>query len=250
MVSAQTHRTDSSVCFSAFLKDAQTSDVVFSKSSQLPLRCFVAAHFCLAESTPLTYVLVQTRWKHSSFISLPILMFSSLQRNLTELKSFGSPVAAVTNVTAAIMVLTAPGGRVPKDRTWKAAKVMMAKVDGFLDSLMNFNKENIPESSLNAIQPYLQVRWPLWSPLMKVSSYSAWSTCYLVRWTSQTWTQLVVWPCSLLGFQMTVRQNSTSWESIKSVTSSPIGTFSWANTRSGFTWDIHFTTNINKIKWR
>lgn len=55
------------------------------------------------------------------------------------------------------MVLMAPGGKVPKDRSWKAAKVMMAKVDTFLDSLINFNKENIPEASLKAIQPYLQV---------------------------------------------------------------------------------------------
>uniref|UniRef100_A0A3Q3NPA1 Dynein heavy chain 9, axonemal-like n=1 Tax=Labrus bergylta TaxID=56723 RepID=A0A3Q3NPA1_9LABR len=78
------------------------------------------------------------------------------KNNLTELKSFGSPVAAVTNVTAAVMVLMAPGGRVPKDRSWKAAKVMMAKVDAFLDSLINFNKENIPEACLKAIQPYLQ----------------------------------------------------------------------------------------------
>uniref|UniRef100_A0A8B9HTP5 Dynein, axonemal, heavy chain 9 n=1 Tax=Astyanax mexicanus TaxID=7994 RepID=A0A8B9HTP5_ASTMX len=78
------------------------------------------------------------------------------KNNLTELKSFGSPVAAVTNVTAAVMVLMAPGGRVPKDRSWKAAKVMMAKVDAFLDSLMNFNKENIHENCLKAIQPYLQ----------------------------------------------------------------------------------------------
>lgn len=82
------------------------------------------------------------------------------QSNLTELKSFGSPVAAVTNVTAAVMVLMAPGGRVPKDRSWKAAKVMMAKVDAFLDALINFNKENIPEASLKAIQPYLQVSFP------------------------------------------------------------------------------------------
>lgn len=58
------------------------------------------------------------------------------------------------------MVLMAPGGKVPKDRGWKAAKVMMAKVDAFLDSLVNFDKENIPEASLKAIQPYLQVR--LW----------------------------------------------------------------------------------------
>lgn len=43
--------------------------------------------------------------------------------NLTELKSFGSPPGAVTNVTAAVMVLLAPGGKIPKDRSWKAAKV-------------------------------------------------------------------------------------------------------------------------------
>lgn len=45
--------------------------------------------------------------------------------NLTELKSFGSPPGAVTNVTAAVMVLMAPGGKIPKDRTWKAAKVFL-----------------------------------------------------------------------------------------------------------------------------
>lgn len=64
-------------------------------------------------------------------------------------------MAAVTNVTAAVMVLMAPGGRVPKDRSWKAAKVMMAKVDAFLDALVNFKKENIHENCLKAIQPYL-----------------------------------------------------------------------------------------------
>ncbi|XP_022380343.1 dynein heavy chain 9, axonemal [Enhydra lutris kenyoni] len=76
--------------------------------------------------------------------------------NLTELKSFGAPPPAVSNVTAAVMTLTARGGCVPKDRSWKAAKVTMAKVDGFLDSLVNFDKENIPESCLKAIRPYLQ----------------------------------------------------------------------------------------------
>ncbi|CAJ0928425.1 unnamed protein product [Ranitomeya imitator] len=78
------------------------------------------------------------------------------KNNLTELKSFGSPPSAVTNVTAAVMVLTAPGGRVPKDRSWKAARVVMSKVDGFLDSLINFNKENIHENCIKAIQPYLK----------------------------------------------------------------------------------------------
>lgn len=92
------------------------------------------------------------------------------------MKSFGSPVVAVTNVTAAVMVLMATGGRVPKDRSWKAAKVMMAKVDTFLDSLINFNKENIPESCLKAIQPYLQD--PEFQPeLVAAKSYAAAGLC-------------------------------------------------------------------------
>ncbi|NXH09440.1 DYH9 protein, partial [Bucco capensis] len=78
------------------------------------------------------------------------------KKNLTELRSFGSPPAAVSNVLAAVMVLMAPGGRIPKDRSWKAAKVAMARVDGFLDSLIKFDKENIHENCLKGLQPYLQ----------------------------------------------------------------------------------------------
>ncbi|XP_067212065.1 dynein beta chain, ciliary [Linepithema humile] len=76
--------------------------------------------------------------------------------NLTELKSFGSPPGAVTNVTAAVMVLLAPAGKVPKDRSWKAAKIVMAKVDTFLDALINYDKENIHPEVIKAIQPYLK----------------------------------------------------------------------------------------------
>nr|XP_057916965.1 dynein heavy chain 9, axonemal [Doryrhamphus excisus] len=98
------------------------------------------------------------------------------KNNLTELKSFGSPVPAVTNVTAAVMVLMAPGGKVPKDRSWKAAKVMMAKVDTFLDSLIRFKKENIPETCLKAIQPYLQD--PAFQPeVVAAKSYAAAGLC-------------------------------------------------------------------------
>lgn len=43
--------------------------------------------------------------------------------NLTELKSFGSPPGVVINVTAAVMVLLAQNGKIPKDRSWKAGKV-------------------------------------------------------------------------------------------------------------------------------
>ncbi|XP_051851510.1 dynein axonemal heavy chain 9 [Antechinus flavipes] len=96
--------------------------------------------------------------------------------NLTELKSFGSPPLAVSNVTAAVMVLMAPGGKVPRDRSWKAAKVTMARVDGFLDSLVNFNKEDIHENCLKAIQPYLQD--PEFKPEFVASkSYAAAGLC-------------------------------------------------------------------------
>nr|XP_020013652.1 dynein heavy chain 17, axonemal [Castor canadensis] len=74
------------------------------------------------------------------------------KNNLTELKSFGSPPDAVVNVTAAVMILTAPGGKIPKDKSWKAAKIMMGKVDAFLDSLKKFDKEHIPEACLKAFK--------------------------------------------------------------------------------------------------
>ncbi|NXX48555.1 DYH17 protein, partial [Tricholaema leucomelas] len=76
------------------------------------------------------------------------------KNNLTELKSFGTPPEAVVNVTAAVMILTAPKGNIPKDKSWKAAKVMMGKVDTFIDSLKKFDKEHIPEACLKAFQPY------------------------------------------------------------------------------------------------
>jgi dynein heavy chain len=76
--------------------------------------------------------------------------------NLTELKSFGSPSDDVKNVVAAVMVLLSPPGKIVKDRSWKAAKASMAKVDQFLETLVNFNKENIDQSNLEALQPYLQ----------------------------------------------------------------------------------------------
>uniref|UniRef100_G1PVX8 Dynein axonemal heavy chain 9 n=2 Tax=Myotis lucifugus TaxID=59463 RepID=G1PVX8_MYOLU len=96
--------------------------------------------------------------------------------NLTELKSFGSPPPAVSNVSAAVMALMAPGGKVPKDRSWKAAKVAMARVDGFLDSLIHFDKENIHENCLRAIRPYLQD--PEFNPeFVATKSYAAAGLC-------------------------------------------------------------------------
>uniref|UniRef100_A0A672ZPD5 Dynein, axonemal, heavy chain 11 n=1 Tax=Sphaeramia orbicularis TaxID=375764 RepID=A0A672ZPD5_9TELE len=77
--------------------------------------------------------------------------------NLTEMKAFPNPPAAVINVAAAVMVLLAPRGRVPKDRSWKAARAFMGKVDDFLQALVSYDKEHIPESCLNVVkQEYLR----------------------------------------------------------------------------------------------
>ena len=54
-----------------------------------------------------------------------------------------------------MVLLSNRSQKVPKDRSWKAAKVMMGKVDDFLNSLINYDKENIPEVVLKQVQPYI-----------------------------------------------------------------------------------------------
>ena len=52
-----------------------------------------------------------------------------VQTNLTELRAFPKPPAPVIDVAAAVMVLLSNKTRkIPKDRSWNAAKVMMGKV--------------------------------------------------------------------------------------------------------------------------
>ncbi|NXE96762.1 DYH17 protein, partial [Menura novaehollandiae] len=74
--------------------------------------------------------------------------------NLTELKSFGAPPPEVVNVMAAVLILTAENGKIPKDKSWTAAKVKIGKADTFLASLKGYDGENIPEPCLKAFQPY------------------------------------------------------------------------------------------------
>lgn len=78
------------------------------------------------------------------------------KNNLTELKSFGSPPEAVVNVTSAVLVLFSPKGKVPKDRSWKACKLLMNKVDQFLYDLINYDKENMHAEVVKATQMYLK----------------------------------------------------------------------------------------------
>ncbi|XP_078035551.1 dynein beta chain, ciliary-like isoform X3 [Augochlora pura] len=77
------------------------------------------------------------------------------KNNLTELKSFGTPPDTVAMVAQAVLVLFAPRGQIPKDRSWKACKAMMGSVDTFLSQLRNYDKENIHAEVVKAIQPYI-----------------------------------------------------------------------------------------------
>ncbi|XP_051721899.1 dynein axonemal heavy chain 11 [Ctenopharyngodon idella] len=97
--------------------------------------------------------------------------------NLTELKTFPNPPEAVINVTAAVMVLLAPRGRIPKDRGWKAARVFMGKVDDFLQALLSYDKEHIPQPCLSVVkQEYL--RNPEFHPdHVRTKSYAAAGLC-------------------------------------------------------------------------
>ena len=75
--------------------------------------------------------------------------------NLTELKSFGKPPPICVTVVAAVMMLLSPSNKVPKKVTWNDGKSFMGKVDQFLDSLINFDKENIGDANKKAVDPYL-----------------------------------------------------------------------------------------------
>ena len=96
---------------------------------------------------------VNNRFQHKS----EYFFFIFFQNNLTELKALGSPPAAVVNVGAACMCLLAPGGKVPKDKSWKACKAsVMSKVDQFLNDLITYDKDNISADSLKAVEVFLK----------------------------------------------------------------------------------------------
>ncbi|XP_011494831.1 PREDICTED: dynein beta chain, ciliary-like [Ceratosolen solmsi marchali] len=78
------------------------------------------------------------------------------KNNLTELKAFASPPLAVAKVAQAVLVLFSPKGKVPKDRSWKACKIMMGRVDQFLSNLRNYDKGNIHPEVIKAIKPYIE----------------------------------------------------------------------------------------------
>ncbi|KAL3288579.1 hypothetical protein HHI36_003018 [Cryptolaemus montrouzieri] len=93
------------------------------------------------------------------------------KNNLTELKSFSTPPEAVANVCAAVLVLFSPKGKIPRDKSWKACKIMMGKVDQFLNDLINYDKDNIHPEIVKAVYEY--VNNPQFDPDIIVSKSTA-----------------------------------------------------------------------------
>jgi len=79
------------------------------------------------------------------------------KNSLTELKSLGSPPAPVLKVTAAVSYMLAPQGTNLKklDVSWNAAKKMMGSPEQFLQTLINFDKDNLwVEAKDNWVRKY------------------------------------------------------------------------------------------------
>ena len=55
-------------------------------------------------------------------------------------------------VTSATIILTAGKPKVPKDISWAAAKKMMGNVGQFLDSLLQFDKDNVDEVLVEKVE--------------------------------------------------------------------------------------------------
>ena len=55
-----------------------------------------------------------------------------------------------------MLLLQGEGGKVPEDRSWAKVRIMMARTDQFINSLINFQKENIPSLVLTELEPYLK----------------------------------------------------------------------------------------------
>jgi dynein heavy chain, axonemal len=76
------------------------------------------------------------------------------------------------------MVLTAAGGKIPKDVSWNAGKKFMGNVDQFLKSLLNFDKDNIPVNCVEGVERDFINPNPNFTPeFMKAKSSAAAGLC-------------------------------------------------------------------------
>eukprot|EP00002_Diphylleia_rotans_P013390 TRINITY_DN2619_c0_g1_i7.p1 TRINITY_DN2619_c0_g1~~TRINITY_DN2619_c0_g1_i7.p1 ORF type:complete len:4501 (-),score=1146.89 TRINITY_DN2619_c0_g1_i7:169-13671(-) len=75
--------------------------------------------------------------------------------SLTELKSFSKPPKEVVDTLAAIMVMTSPAAKIPKDLSWNAIKKFIGSPDKFFTILKNFDKESLSEAHMVHVRTYL-----------------------------------------------------------------------------------------------
>lgn len=104
------------------------------------------------------------------------------KKELTEMRSFGSPPTAVVNVMCAVIVLVSTK-KVPKksELTWAAAQKLMSKgADKFLQELKEYDKEHIPDATVKAVRPFLDD--PEFNPeIVKTKSNAAAGLCFWVQ---------------------------------------------------------------------
>jgi dynein heavy chain len=74
------------------------------------------------------------------------------KNNISELKTLGKPPADCVEVTAAVAFLL---NREKKKADWKYAQKMMGNPGGFLDSIIEFNAEEIPDFVLDNVRPII-----------------------------------------------------------------------------------------------
>jgi len=56
---------------------------------------------------------------------------------------------------AVVMYLLSPPGKLLKDVSWNNIKKVMGSADQFLQSLIKYDKEHIPDTSLKAVKPII-----------------------------------------------------------------------------------------------
>ena len=78
------------------------------------------------------------------------------KKSLVELKSMTNPPKDVLSVMAAVVYMTAKKGSNLKkmDVSWNAAKKIMGSAEGFLQSLVNFDKDNLPLENKEYVRKY------------------------------------------------------------------------------------------------
>ena len=78
------------------------------------------------------------------------------KNNLIELKSFQNPGKEVKSVMSFVLILLSSSNKqLRRDLSWKAAKFALSNIGKFLEQLHQFDKDNIPDTVLEAVEQYV-----------------------------------------------------------------------------------------------